>query len=143
MQKNTHLIYKFLLGLLFGFGLIISGMIYPSKVIGFLNIFGIWDPSLIFVMLGGIFVYSIFHFLHIQKIDTLLGYKKNLPAKNEIDKNLILGSTLFGIGWGIAGYCPGPALVSFGTFSMNGIIFIITMIIGMYLFNLYQKTFVK
>ncbi len=138
MKNNYHYIYKFLLGLLFGFGLIISGMVYPSKVIGFLDVFGNWDPSLIFVMLGGIFTYSLFYFLFKNK-RTFLGYEKNIPSNKIIDKKLILGAVLFGAGWGLYGYCPAPALVGVGLLNMQAILFVLFMIIGMYLFEFYQK----
>ncbi len=124
---------------MFGFGLIISGMIYPAKVLGFLNIFGVWDPSLAFVMLGGIGVYTVLHFLHIKKVDTLLGYTKSLPLKTYLDKRLIIGAILFGVGWGLAGYCPGPALVSFGTLGFEAVVFVLAMIGGMTLFKLTSK----
>lgn len=139
MKQNHHYLYKFLLGLMFGLGLILSGMIYPAKVTGFLNIFGVWDPSLAFVMLGGITVYMALHFLHIKKVDALLGYTKSLPKKTHIDKKLVIGSSLFGIGWGLIGYCPGPALVAFGTFGMEATVFIIAMITGMAIFILTSK----
>lgn len=124
---------------MFGLGLIISGMIYPAKVIGFLNIFGVWDPSLAFVMLGGITVYAVLHFLHIKKVDSLLGYTKSLPLKMHLDKRLIIGATLFGVGWGLIGYCPGPALVSLGTFGTEAIIFVLAMLGGMTVFKLTAK----
>lgn len=140
MKQNHHYLYKFLLGLMFGLGLIISGMIYPAKVIGFLNIFGVWDPSLAFVMLGGITVYTtVFHFLHVKKVDTLLGYTKSLPLKTHLDKKLIIGAVLFGVGWGLAGYCPGPALVSFGTFGTEAIVFVVAILGGMTVFRLTTK----
>lgn len=124
---------------MFGLGLIISGMIYPAKVMGFLNIFGLWDPSLAFVMVGGIAVYTLLHFLHIKKVDTLLGYTKSLPLKKQIDKKLITGAALFGVGWGLIGYCPGPALVSFGTLGFEAVVFVFAMIGGMTLFKLTSK----
>jgi hypothetical protein len=139
MRQNHHYFYKFLLGLMFGLGLIISGMIYPSKVIGFLNVFGVWDPSLAFVMLGGIVVYTALHFLHIKKVDTFLGYTKSLPLKTQLDKKLITGAILFGVGWGLIGYCPGPALVSFGTFGIEAIVFVVAMLGGMTVFKLTSK----
>jgi uncharacterized membrane protein YedE/YeeE len=139
MKQNHHYLYKFLLGLMFGLGLIVSGMIYPDKVIGFLNIFGVWDPSLAFVMLGGIAVYAVLHFLHIKKVDTLLGYTKSLPSKTHIDKKLVLGAALFGVGWGLVGYCPGPALVGLGTFGVEVVTFIVAMVVGMQIFRLTSK----
>ena len=128
----------FLLGLLFGFGLIISGMIYPSKVIGFLNITNLWDPSLAFVMVGGISVYSIFYFLYKDK-KTFLGYEKNIPKSKIIDTRLIFGAVLFGAGWGMYGYCPAPALVGLGLLNVQAIFFVFFMIVGMYIFEVFEK----
>lgn len=138
MKRNSHYLYKYLLGLLFGFGLIISGMIYPAKVISFLDITGHWDASLIFVMIGGIAIYSAFHFLTKHK-KTLFGYEKNTPTLKQIDKKLILGSAIFGIGWGLVGYCPAPALVGLGLLNSQAILFTASMFIGMYIFELYKK----
>lgn len=138
MKNKTHYIYKYLLGLLFGFGIIYSGMVYPIKVINFLDITGNWDPSLIFVMAGGIFVYSIIFFLT-RNNKTLLGYDKNIPKGNKIDLNLITGATIFGIGWGLFGYCPAPALIGVGILSGQAILFTISMLLGMYIFEIYNK----
>lgn len=138
MKNNHHYFYKYLLGLLFGFGLIYSGMIYPSKVVHFLDIFGDFDPSLIFVMLGGIVVYSIFFFTTKNK-ETLLGYEKNIPHNGSIDSKLIIGSIIFGIGWGVYGYCPAPALVGLGLLNTQAILFVISMVIGMYVFEICGK----
>jgi uncharacterized membrane protein YedE/YeeE len=125
-------------GLLFGIGLIISGMSNPQKVIGFLNIFADWDPSLIFVMLGGIGI-SFFPFQwskHQQK--SLLGYKMNKPEKNKIDLQLIAGSALFGIGWGLVGICPGPAIVLLGRGLDEAVYFVLSMLIGMLLVSIWK-----
>jgi len=81
-------------------------------------------------------VYTVLHFLHIKKVDTLLGYTKSLPLKTHLDKRLITGAILFGVGWGLVGYCPGPALVNFGTFGTEAIIFVATMLGGMTIFKL-------
>lgn len=139
MKHNHHYLYKFLLGLMFGLGLIVSGMVYPAKVIGFLNIFGVWDPSLLFVMLGGITVYAILHALHIKRVDSFLGYGKSLPNRKDIDTPLIAGAALFGVGWGLVGYCPGPALVGFGTLGFSVVVFVFAMLAGMYVHTLTSK----
>jgi uncharacterized membrane protein YedE/YeeE len=132
-------IYALLAGLIFGFGLIVSGMANPEKVIGFLNIFGRWDPSLAFVMGGAIFV-GVFSFKYIVKREkTLLGGSLHLSNEKSINKRLIFGSLIFGLGWGLAGFCPGPALVSLGMGSLKGALFVIAMLAGMLTFKLVQK----
>lgn len=132
-------IYALLAGLIFGFGLIVSGMANPEKVIGFLNIFGRWDPSLAFVMGGAIFV-GVFSFKYIVKREkTLLGGSLHLSNEKSINKRLIFGSLIFGLGWGVAGFCPGPALVSLGMGSLKGAMFVIAMLAGMLTFKLVQK----
>ena len=132
-------IYALLAGLIFGLGLIVSGMANPEKVIGFLNIFGRWDPSLAFVMGGAIFV-GVFSFRYIVKREkTLLGGILHLSNEKSINKRLIFGSLIFGLGWGVAGFCPGPALVSVGMGSLKGVLFVIAMLAGMLTFKLAQK----
>jgi uncharacterized membrane protein YedE/YeeE len=132
-------IYALLAGLIFGLGLIVSGMANPEKVIGFLNIFGRWDPSLAFVMGGAIFV-GVFSFKYIVKREkTLLGGSLHLSNEKSINKRLIFGSLIFGLGWGVAGFCPGPALVSLGMGSLKGALFVIAMLAGMLTFKLVQK----
>ena len=132
-------IYALLAGLIFGLGLIVSGMANPEKVIGFLNILGRWDPSLAFVMGGAIFV-GVFSFKYIVKREkTLLGGSLHLSNEKSINKRLIFGSLIFGLGWGVAGFCPGPALVSLGMGSLKGALFVIAMLAGMLTFKLVQK----
>jgi len=132
-------IYALLAGLIFGLGLIVSGMANPEKVIGFLNIFGRWDPSLAFVMGGAIFI-GVFSFKYIVKREkTLLGGSLHLSNEKSINKRLIFGSLIFGLGWGVAGFCPGPALVSLGMGSLKGALFVIAMLAGMLVFKLVQK----
>jgi len=126
-------------GLVFGFGLILSGMANPAKVIGFLDIAGSWDPSLAFVM-GGAIAIGFFAFKYAETRDTtFLGEELNLPRNNTIDKRLIGGSLLFGAGWGLGGFCPGPGLVSLGMGYSGGIIFALSMVVGMLAFELIQK----
>jgi uncharacterized membrane protein YedE/YeeE len=125
----------FLAGLVFGVGLIVSGMTDPGKVIGFLDIAGNWDPSLAFVMAGAILV-GFFAFTRAQgRTRTLLGGPMQLPQKRSIDARLIAGSALFGMGWGLAGFCPGPALVSFGSGQDKAAVFVAAMLIGMLLYT--------
>ena len=114
----------FISGSIFGIGLIISGMSNPQKVLSFLDIFGNWDPSLMFVMIGAISITAIY-FTAIKKKSTKLS----------IDKKLVVGSSIFGIGWGLVGVCPGPAIVVVGSANIKGIIFFIALLIGMFLQN--------
>ena len=126
-------IITFLIGLIFGLGLIISGMTNPAKVIGFLDIAGQWDPSLMFVMLSGIAVAFIgFKFVK-NKSQAVLDEPIHLPGTTHISKELIIGSLLFGAGWGLAGFCPGPALVAFGAGYKEAFIFVMAMVVGMYI----------
>ena len=126
-------------GLVFGFGLILSGMANPAKVIGFLDLAGSWDPSLAFVM-GGAIAIGFFAFKYAEtRNTTLLGEELNLPRNNTIDKRLMGGSLVFGAGWGLGGFCPGPGLVSLGMGYSGGIIFALSMVVGMLAFELIQK----
>jgi uncharacterized membrane protein YedE/YeeE len=136
-------IITFLTGLIFGLGLIISGMTNPAKVIGFLDIAGVWDPSLMFVMLGAITV-AFLGFKFIQdKSHTVFDDPVLLPGTKHISKELVIGSLLFGAGWALAGFCPGPALVAFGAGYKEAFIFVMAMIVGMtihdYLFKADRK----
>jgi uncharacterized membrane protein YedE/YeeE len=131
-----HRISEFLVGLLFGLGLILSGMTDPSKVLGFLDIFGLWDPSLALVMGGAIGV-GFFAFAIVKKrIVNFLGGALHLPTSSQIDKPLVIGAVLFGAGWGLAGFCPGPALVSLASGQIKAAAFVVFMLIGMQLFEM-------
>ncbi|CAM5210290.1 hypothetical protein CDEF62S_00189 [Castellaniella defragrans] len=124
-----------LVGVLFGTGLILSGMVLPAKVLGFLDITGAWDPSLGLVMTGavlaGIGAFAVAR--HRQR--SILGFEMKLPTARGIDRRLVLGSLLFGIGWGIAGLCPGPAVVNLGTGQTKAIVFFVALVSGMVLFE--------
>ena len=122
-------------GLLFGVGLIVSGMADPAKVLGFLDLAGAWDPSLALVMAGAIAVGAVAFRLAGKRATSLLGLKMNLPDARQIDRRLVGGSLLFGIGWGIAGFCPGPALVSLGMGQAKAAVFVLAMLAGMLLFE--------
>ena len=130
---------EFLVGLLFGLGLILAGMTDPSKVIGFLDLAGAWDPSLALVMGGAIFV-GLFAFAAARKRATsLFGGAMQLPSSRDIDKRLIAGSLLFGAGWGLAGFCPGPALVSVGAGQPKAVVFTLAMLLGMVAFEMIER----
>ncbi len=135
-----QLLFALLGGLVFGIGLILSGMTDPSKVIGFLDLAGNWDPSLGFVMAGAIAVGVIAFRLAARRQRSWLGEAMRMPTAKHIDRRLVLGSLAFGVGWGLAGFCPGPALVSFATGNSQAIIFVISMLAGMALFELGEKT---
>lgn len=124
-------ISEFGIGLVFGLGLIISGMTDPGKVLGFLDLAGLWDPSLAFVM-GGAILVGVFAFAVARKRSTsVLGGAMQLPTARHIDRRLVLGSLLFGVGWGIAGFCPGPAIVSLGAGEPKALLFVLAMLVGM------------
>lgn len=126
-------------GLIFGIGLLVSGMSNPEKVLGFLDIAGLWDPSLAFVM-GGAIVVGLFAFAFARRRTlSFLGYHMKLPAGDRVDKRLVIGSLLFGAGWGLAGFCPGPGLVALGAGEAKGAVFVVSMIAGMAVFELLEK----
>lgn len=130
-----HRISEFVIGLIFGIGLTVSGMTDPGKVIGFLDLFGAWDPSLALVMGGAIFI-GVFAFaLARKRSTTFLGGALHLPAARDMDRRLLVGSLLFGAGWGLAGFCPGPAIVSVGSGQPKAMVFVLAMLAGMWLFE--------
>ncbi|AMO24763.1 YeeE/YedE thiosulfate transporter family protein [Ramlibacter solisilvae] len=131
-------ILEFLIGLLFGLGLMVSGMTDPGKIIGFLDLFGTWDPSLAFVMAGAVLVGALAFAVARRRTSTLLGGAFDLPWSRDIDSRLIAGSVVFGVGWGLAGFCPGPALVSLGTGNLKAVVFVLAMLAGMAVFELLE-----
>ncbi|MFM8757073.1 MAG: DUF6691 family protein [Limnohabitans sp.] len=131
MQKIT----EFVAGLLFGMGLLLSGMSDPGKVLGFLDLFGTWDPSLALVM-GGAILVGVFAFAVAKKRTTnFLGGALHLPQANPIDRRLVIGATVFGAGWGLAGFCPGPGIVSMFSGQPKAAVFVLAMVAGMLLFE--------
>ena len=126
-------------GLVFGMGLIVAGMANPAKVLAFLDLAGNWDPSLALVMGGAIAVGVVAFFLAGRRARSYLGAPIRIPAVRKIDRRCLLGSVTFGFGWGLAGYCPGPALVSLGTGQVKVIIFVAAMLAGMALFELIER----
>lgn len=130
------LLIAFLAGLLMSFGMAISKMIDPQKVLSFLDLTGNWDPSLAFVMAGALAVYSIGFYLVTKKPAPLFEKSFYLPTQQQIDKPLLIGAAVFGIGWGMVGYCPGPALSAISSFSSGTLGFIGAMIAGWYIARL-------
>lgn len=126
-------------GLLFGVGLMVSGMANPAKVLGFLDIAGRWDPSLAFVMVGAIVIGAIAFALAKRLKRSLLGSPMQIPGNSAVTLRLILGSVVFGVGWGLAGFCPGPALVALGAGFPKAWAFVAAMLAGMAVFELLER----
>ena len=120
-------------GTIFGIGLVISQMINPAKVLGFLNVFGEWDPSLAFVMIGALIISSPLFHLFKNKEKPIFSTSFSISENKEIDKRLIFGSILFGAGWGLAGLCPGPAISSIALLNISSVTFVFSMFIGFYI----------
>lgn len=131
MRKLTALIA----GLIFGLGLYLSGMTNPAKVLGFLDLAGEWDPSLALVMLGALAVSSVFFYVARRRRTALLGAPMQMPTLRTLDRRLVLGSGVFGVGWGIAGLCPGPAVALLLTGQWQVGVFVLAMALGMWLFE--------
>jgi len=126
-------IVSLLCGIVFGIGLVISEMINPEKVLGFLNIFKDWDPSLAFVMIGALIVSTpVFH-LFKNKKKPLFSSNFLISPNREVDKKLIIGSVFFGAGWGLIGLCPGPAIASLALLNMNSVFFVNSMFVGFFI----------
>ncbi|KLV08832.1 hypothetical protein ABT56_00985 [Photobacterium aquae] len=131
-------------GLLFGFGMMLSGMVDPAKVIGFLDISGQWDPRLAFVMGGALLVFAPGYWLLVRRRQQpVLGGAFNLPTSTILDKKLLLGATMFGVGWGMAGICPGPAVTSISGLNPAMIIFLAALLLGMKIAPLGERLMVK
>ena len=131
MQRIT----EFVAGLLFGLGLLLSGMSDPGKVLGFLDLLGTWDPSLALVMAGAILVGMLAFTVAKKRTMNFLGGALHLPTANQIDRRLVIGALLFGAGWGLAGFCPGPSLVSMFSGQPKAAVFVLAMVIGMPLYE--------
>ena len=124
----------FTCGILFSIGLVISGMTKPQKVIGFLDVFGEWDLSLAFVMGGAVISYLLLQLLIQRRFSKpMLGERFQIPSHKDLDRSLIFGALLFGMGWGLGGYCPGPAIPTLGSGSLNAVLFMVAMGMGMLL----------
>ena len=130
---------SFVAGLVFGTGLVVSGMVNPAKVQGFLDLAGAWDPSLALVMAGAVVVGAAAFALAGRRASTVLGAPMALPTTRVIDARLVLGSLAFGVGWGLAGFCPGPALVALGAGKLKAVVFVAAMLAGMLVFELAER----
>ena len=130
----------FIVGLIFAVGLGIGGMTQPGKVVGFLDIFGEWNPSLIFVMIGALFVHIIFYRLIRKRNSPLFAEKFQVPSRRDVNRDLILGATLFGGGWGLAGFCPAPAITSLASLQLAPFVFVVSMLGGMWIFQMINRT---
>jgi len=139
VRLRIYTLVSFAAGLVFGVGLLVSGMANPAKVLGFLDLAGAWDPSLAFVMAGAVSVGAVAFVLVGKKTRTLLGAPMLLSSARHIDRRLVIGSLVFGIGWGLAGICPGPALVLAGYGSAKGLVFLAAMIAGNGVFELFEQ----
>ncbi|WP_255534016.1 YeeE/YedE family protein [Polynucleobacter sp. MWH-Berg-3C6] len=131
MKKHYGLFSQYAIGVLFGWGLIISGMSNPQKILGFLDLAGNWDPSLMFVMLGAVLVGLAGFYIVSKRSEAFFGDALHIPTRRDITKPLIIGSLIFGAGWGIAGFCPGPALVALGAGHLKALVFVLAMLVGM------------
>ena len=135
MRRHFSFFSQYLIGVLFGIGLIISGMSNPKKILNFLDLAGNWDPSLIFVMGGAILVGLAGFYLASKRSEAFFGGALHIPTRRDISKPLIIGSLIFGAGWGIAGFCPGPAIVALGAGHFQALVFILAMLAGMAICN--------
>ncbi|WP_114638481.1 DUF6691 family protein [Polynucleobacter necessarius] len=131
MKKHFSLYSQYAIGVLFGWGLIISGMSNPHKILGFLDLAGSWDPSLLFVMIGAIIVGLGGFYIVSKRTEAFFGGALHIPKRRDISKPLIIGSLIFGAGWGIAGFCPGPAIAALGAGHLKALLFLVAMLAGM------------
>jgi uncharacterized membrane protein YedE/YeeE len=127
----------FVSGLVFAVGLVVGGMTQPKKIIGFLDVFGDWDPSLAGVMFGAVLVHSITYRLIMRRAKPVFEPKFLVPKRSDIDATLLIGAGLFGIGWGLGGYCPGPGLVAMGAFVPEAAVFLASTVAGHWLYGRY------
>jgi uncharacterized protein len=134
---------SFICGLIFGAGLLISGMTQPEKVLGFLDLFGAWDATLAFVMAGAVAVSAIGFALARRRAAPVFAARFSWPERSDIDTPLVAGAVLFGIGWGLVGLCPGPALVNLAGLSWPIVVFVGAMVLGMLGYELWQRRGVR
>lgn len=126
-------------GFIFALGLGLAGMTQPQKVVGFLDIFGNWDPSLMFVMVGAIGVHFVTYRLIRKRQSPLLSGQWHVPTKKEITAPLLIGAVMFGVGWGLAGFCPGPAVAALASLSVKPFVFVLSMVAGMLIFRVVDR----
>jgi hypothetical protein len=132
MKQN---LIALLCGIIFGIGLSLSQMINPNKVLNFLDVTGNWDPSLLFVMMGALAVAFVSFKLILKRPASIFGEGFHISKKSSIDKSLILGAAIFGIGWGMSGYCPGPAVSGLGLLSLESVIMVVAIYLGFFVCN--------
>ena len=130
-QAKKAIASAYALGLVFGVGLALAGMTQPAKVVGFLDFFGSWDPSLAFVMGGALLVFATLQRLVVRRRGPLYAAKFGIPTRRDLDAQLLVGAGLFGVGWGLGGFCPGPALTSLGALMPEALVFTLSMVAGM------------
>jgi uncharacterized membrane protein YedE/YeeE len=130
---------SFVCGLIFGWGLLISGMTQPEKVLGFLDIFGRWDPTMAFVMAGALVVSTLGFVIAKRRVAPVFAAQSLWPTRTDIDRRLVAGAVLFGAGWGMVGLCPGPALENLATLSPRVIVFVVAMAAGLILQDAWQR----
>jgi len=133
-----QIIYSLLAGVLFGAGLTVSDMVNPARVLNFLDVAGNWDPTLIFVMAGGLAITALGYRFVFRRSACVVGDKFNLPTQQRIDLPLVGGAAIFGVGWGLAGICPGPALTDLMTLDPKILLFVAAMLVGMMGVNSWQ-----
>lgn len=133
------IVSSFLIGILFALGLGLGGMTQPERVVSFLDVAGDWDPSLVFVMVGALLVHSVSYRLIRRRNSPLFAGQFHIPNRKDISFELLAGSALFGIGWGLAGYCPAPALTALASFETTPLIFVVSMIAGMTLYEVQRR----
>ena len=130
---------SFLAGLLFAIGLGVSGMTRPAKVIGFLDFAGNWDPSLALVMIGAMAIYFVAWRIRLRRSAPILAASFSIPERKSVDAALVAGAAIFGVGWGLSGFCPGPAITSLASGSFPVLVFTVAMALGVYLHGAVQK----
>ncbi len=134
----TLIVSAFICGVIFGSGLVISGMTQPAKVLGFLDVFGTWDPTLLVVMAAALAVSAPGFALARRRTRPIIAEKAHWPTRAEVDRRLVAGAVLFGAGWGLVGLCPGPAIVNLATLSPRIVVFAVAMALGMVLYDIAQ-----
>jgi len=138
-MMNAKNLVAFISGLLFAFGLGLGGMTQPQNILAFLDITGNWNPALIYVMIGAILVHGVSYQFIKHRASPLLDSTFKMPTSKVIDRRLLMGAALFGMGWGLAGYCPGPGLASVFTGQKPTLVFVVSMLAGMFVFNFIEK----
>jgi len=139
MKRFLSSVAPFFGGVLFAIGLGVGGMTQPSKIVGFLDILGNWDPTLIFVMGGAVIVYAVSYRLITKRNAPFFSEQFHLPTRRDIDVHLVLGAAIFGAGWGLSGLCPGPGITAFISGAPEVIIFVTFMLVGMFTFLSYEE----